>query len=184
MASPVLHRVCHGTSNPEPWQTQDIRIRPAILHNYRRHRVLGRDYPGLVPVEPESLVDDSNSGEAAPPVDGGGSDGNKAGSSSVRGTLVTGLKDADIWRLDMFEGSQYGKRTVKVRVLEDESQAGDASGNGGDDKLRSNLLNAKETSEQEVEAVTYVWTADKGILEAEEWDFQGFLRDKMHLWAG
>lgn len=171
MASPVLHRVCHGTSKPEPWQTQDITIKPAILYNYRRHRVLGRDYPGLVPVD--SSID-SKSNVALD----GGSDENPR--SSVRGTVVTGLGDADIWRLDIFEGDEYEKRDVKIRILEDESQT--SHGNEGD-KLRSSILDAKET-EQEIEAVTYVWTSDRNILEDEEWDFQGFLRDKLHLWAG
>ena len=168
MASPVLHRVCHGTSKPEPWQIQGLTIKPAILHNYRRHRVLGRDYPGLVP------ADSSSAATGEPNPNGGGSD--SLSRSSVRGTLVTGLTDADIWRLDIFEGSEYEKRAVKVRVLENED--GDSSGGN----LTSNILDAKETG-PEVEAVTYVWTADKDVLENEEWDFQSFLRDKMHLWA-
>ncbi|KAK2763049.1 hypothetical protein FQN54_009682 [Arachnomyces sp. PD_36] len=178
MASPVLYRVCHGTSKPGPWQRDRLTIRPAVLHNFRRHRALRRDYPAIVPVD---------EGEGA------GSDKDKGSvtttTSSVRGTLVSGLTDADIWRLDFFEGDEYEQRNVKVRVLE-KKEEGEGGGGQVDgvvvtewDRLRAEILEAKET-EEEVEAVTYVWVADRGILEDEEWDFESFLSDKLTLWAG
>lgn len=164
MAKPVLHRVCHGTSKPELWQIEHLTIRPAVLHNFRRHRVVGRDYPGIVPVD--SSIGNSNLDP-------------KGSRSSVRGTVVSGLTDADIWRLDIFEGDEYEQRAVKVRVLEHEGQGGSGTGSDG---IGSDILDAKET-EEEIDAVTYVWLADRDVLEDEEWDFESFLKDKMHLWA-
>src|SRR5271170_6703658 len=37
--------------------------------------------------------------------------------SSVRGSVVTGLTQGDIYRLDIFEGDQYLRKKVKVKVL-------------------------------------------------------------------
>lgn len=37
---------------------------------------------------------------------------------------------------------------------------------------------------EEVEAETYVWTADKAGLEDGEWDFGVFVREKMGRWVG
>lgn len=90
--------------------------------------------------------------------------------STVRGTLVTGLTDGDIWRLDIFEGDEYNRSKVKVRVIQDE----------GD-------VNVEPTEEQlgeEVEAETYVWIAGRKLLEDNEWDFEEFVREKMGRWVG
>ncbi|SRR6266498_4392155 len=140
MAPEVLHRVCHGTPQPLPWQRSLFTIQPALLHSYARHKVRFCDYPAIVPTP----------------------------NSSVRGTLVTGLTEGDIWRLDIFEGSEYARRKVKVRVLE---KAGDDTGVGNVER-------------EEVEAETYVWTADRNGLEAGEWDFGVFVREKMGRWVG
>lgn len=95
MAREVLHRVCHGTSNPNPRQHLAFTVTPAILHSHCRHRVKQADYPGMIA---------------------------EAG-HSVRGTYVTGLNDLDIVRLDYFEGAEYERRPVKVVLLrEDESE--------------------------------------------------------------
>ena len=90
MAPQVLHCVIFGQVNPEPWQKELISIRPAILHGHRRHRVKGEDYPGILPAYP---------------------------TSAVLGSVVTGLSEADIYRLDKFEGSEYEKRKVNVQLL-------------------------------------------------------------------
>jgi hypothetical protein len=37
---------------------------------------------------------------------------------------------------------------------------------------------------EEIEAETYIWTAGAHRLEAEEWDFAEFIRDKMKRWVG
>lgn len=90
MAPEILHRVIHGQSNPSQVQKDLLSIKPAILHDFRRCRVIGCDYPGIIPAK----------------------------GSSVRGTCVSGLTDGDIWRLNIFEGDQYEQRTVKAKILD------------------------------------------------------------------
>ena len=104
MAPEILHRVCHGSPRPEPWQAALLTIRPAILPSYVRHKVRGCDYPAIVP---SSFPGDC-----------------------VRGTYVTGLTDGDIWRLDTFEGSEYERKEVKVQLLK---QVQDGSKAGGEE---------------------------------------------------
>jgi hypothetical protein len=122
--------------------------------------VKGADYPAILPV----LTSTSSS-------------------SSVRGTLVEGLTDGDIWRLDIFEGSEYQRRQVKVRVLQDHSKKDDA---GNEEEGMGGLSRKEEENVEggEVEAETYIWTAGSHRLEPEEWDFAEFVRDKMKRWVG
>ncbi|USW51364.1 Putative gamma-glutamyl cyclotransferase, protein AIG2 [Septoria linicola] len=143
MSPKVLHRVCHGDMSPSNpiFASHNLKIYPAILHGHRRHRVLGADYPGVVP--------------------------NK--DATVRGTYVTGLTDADIFRLDLFEGSEYTRQKVMVKVLE---EAGDAESGEGN-------IEGKE-----VPAETYIYTASADNLEDREWDFAEFRRDKERYWVG
>ena len=79
----------------------------------------------------------------------------------MRGTYVRGLTHGDQFHLDLFEGSQY----ERIR-------------------LRLNLLDGKGNEREEMEAETYVWAEDIGGLEAEEWDFEEFRREKMGRWVG
>ncbi|KAH7413902.1 AIG2-like family-domain-containing protein [Phaeosphaeria sp. MPI-PUGE-AT-0046c] len=141
MAPPVLHRVIWGSPTPPTAAHASLlRIQPAILHAHQRHKVKHADYPAILPT-PSSP------------------------SSSVRGTLVEGLTDGDIWRLDIFEGGEYARRKVHVRVLEQQE-------------------NGSNAEADEVEAETYIWTAGADRLEADEWDFAEFVRDKMGRWVG
>jgi hypothetical protein len=119
-----------------------LNIRPALLQNYRRHRVLHADYPAVVPCE----------------------------SSTVRGTLVSGLTDGDLWRLDIFEGNEYERKQVIVRELKYE----------GDIKVEPTPDQLGAT----VQAETYVWVSPKSDLEDNEWDFEEFVREKMWAWVG
>ncbi|KAF1996445.1 hypothetical protein P154DRAFT_498551 [Amniculicola lignicola CBS 123094] len=147
MAPPVLHRVIWGNTSPPLTQTSLLKIRPAILHAYQRHKVKDADYPAILPED---------------------------GSSSVRGTLVTGLTDGDIWRLDIFEGFEYKRQKVTVSVLE-----GPEGALGGlEQKEEDNVEGEK------VEAEVYVWVAGKERLEVEEWDFGVFVKEKMKRWVG
>lgn len=142
LAPQVLYRVCYGTKDPNDPLVKHSKIKtfPAILHDHRRHRVRDADYPAIVP---------------------------HAG-STVRGTYATGLTDADIWRLDLFEGDEYSREVVKPRLL---VQVGDADGKGN-------------VEGEEVEAETYVWIAGERRLEDAEWDFSEFQREKMAFWIG
>jgi hypothetical protein len=156
MAAPVLHRVIWGSQTPPtPAHASLLHIRPAILHAHRRHKVKGADYPAILPVS----------------------------SSSVRGTLVEGLTDGDIWRLDIFEGSEYERRRVGVSVLQDRyKESGDEEGEGGMGDLSQK--EEENVEGEEVEAETYIWAAGPHRLESEEWDFAEFVRDKMKRWVG
>jgi hypothetical protein len=90
--------------------------------------------------------------------------------STVRGTLVTGLTDGDLFRLDIFEGREYERRKVSPRELKYE----------GD-------INVEPTADQlgeSVEADTYVWISLKSSLEDNEWDFEQFVKEKMWAWTG
>lgn len=179
MAPQVLHCVIFGQVNPEPWQKELISIRPAILHGHRRHRVKGEDYPGILPAYP---------------------------TSAVLGSVVTGLSEADIYRLDKFEGSEYEKRKVNVQLLGlpitiTTSPSGCARSSYSsklDDRGSSEAISAvlettahedltdhhrTQVTNDEIEVYTYIWTAGDDKLEDAEWDFESFKREKMQWWV-
>lgn len=112
MAPAVLHRVCHG---PLPWNpsnphysTHNFKTYPAILPNHIRKRVVSADYPGVIPSDGES----------------------------VRGVYVTGLTASDISRLDTFEGDEYTRQKVSIRLLQEEGdEKKNSSGEGGNLKV-------------------------------------------------
>jgi hypothetical protein len=137
MARQVLYRVCYGKSNiaDDPiasLRAANLTIQPAVLYDHCRHKVRGADYPGMIPQKGES----------------------------VRGTYVTGLTDADLYRLDLFEGSEYRRDKVKVVLL------GDGKDNVAPDA-------------EKVDTETYLYIAGDERLEKGEWDFDSFVRVKM-----
>lgn len=140
MAPQVLYRVCYGSPTPSAMQKSRLTIRPAVLHSYCRHKVQDCDYPAMIP----------------------------STDSSVRGTFVQGLADADMWRLDIFEGSQYTREKVRVRLLQ---KTGNEEGHGNVER-------------EEVDAETYIWAEDLEYLEEGEWDFGEFRREKLQRWSG
>ncbi|EED17916.1 disease resistance protein Aig2, putative [Talaromyces stipitatus ATCC 10500] len=166
MAPSILHRIIHGSPTPELWQKALLTTRPALLPGYRRYRVHNADYPAILP-----------SSEA---------------DSAVLGVVVTGLTEGDVLRLDTFEGSQYEKRTVKVRVLKSTAASTEnKQAQDGDDKALQKGLDqtahlaegGNETEMDEVEATTYVWTDLESDLDMHaEWDFESFKRDKLQWW--
>lgn len=167
MAPQMLHRVIHGRKEPEAWQKALLRVQPAVLHGYRRHRVRGADYPGIVAASSSSSR------------------------SSVLGTLVTGLTDGDLHRLDLYEGDEYVREQVSVRPLRESlHEAGSspmAGASSSDGQLRDVLdaAQAEFVNEgEEVRAVTYVWIAGQDRLEEAEWDFETFKRDRLAWWVG
>ena len=134
MAPEVFFSVCYGDNNP-PQAIRDMHtFTPAILEDYCRHRVKYADYPGAIPEK-----------------------GHK-----TRGIYATGLTDANMVKLDYFEGSEYERRTVKVKMLRKE----------GDEEVPG----------EEKSAQVYVFIKPQE-LERIEWDFEEFRRDKMKLWT-
>jgi hypothetical protein len=154
MAPGVLHRVIHGTPSPEQWQRDLITVRPALLQSHRRHRVRGAHYPAIIPTPSRPT-------------------------SCVRGTLVTGLTEGDIWRLDLFEGDQYSRQTVSVSVLKSNVGLDDAAPVDDDGEVKRNVL-----EEEGVPAQTYIWQDPVSSLDPEEWDFEEFKRENMRAWMG
>lgn len=136
---------------------------PAVLPGYLRRKVRFRDYPGVTPA-------------AAP--------------ACVRGTYVHGLTDKDMWRLGIFEGSEYDLRRVKVRLLLTVDNIGAAAavpGSRAAEREEFELLEIEENDAEqgeEVEAQTYVYTAGDYRLEEGEWDFAEFKRNKLRRWTG
>ncbi|KAF1969612.1 hypothetical protein BU23DRAFT_234559 [Bimuria novae-zelandiae CBS 107.79] len=160
MAPPVLHRVIWGTPTPPtPAHASLLHIQPAILHAHQRRQVRHADYPAVLPSSP---------------------------SSSVRGTLVTGLTDGDLWRLDIFEGDAYKRRKVRVRpLLQNPSQKHSQEEEGGEGGMGDLSLKEEDNIEgEEVDAETYIWVSPASELEDEEWDFAEFVRSKMKRWVG
>jgi hypothetical protein len=150
MAPSVLYRVIYGNPQPLDYQKQQTSSAPALLEGYERRKVQGCDYPAIT----------------------------ACGGGCVRGLLVKGLRDMDLVHLDTFEGSQYTREVVKVRVLRE----GEKEEKGGENAEAK----ADEVgSESElVEAQTYVWSEGTEWLEEEEWDFEEFRREKLLRWAG
>ncbi|KAF2841526.1 hypothetical protein M501DRAFT_1000774 [Patellaria atrata CBS 101060] len=155
MSPSILFRVIHGTPNPPTYLTNPYTSTPALLPHHRRHRVRHADYPGVLP--------------------------SSTPTASVRGTLVRGLTFEDIRRLDIFEGSEYERRRVKVRVLTPTPKATDEKKAGAEGAEGSRV---EETEGEEVECETYIWIADAEDLELQEWDFAEFVREKMRFWVG
>ncbi|PKS10847.1 hypothetical protein jhhlp_002604 [Lomentospora prolificans] len=127
MAPEVLFSVIYGQKKPGKVFEDLHTINPAILNGHVRRRVSFADYPGVVPQEGES----------------------------VRGMYVTGLTDANIGRLDVFEGVEYVRRKVQVRLIETDE--------------------VKETE-------TYIYL-HPDHLEKGEWDFEHFKKEKLALWS-
>lgn len=157
MAPQILHRVLQ---HPQPPNS----IKPAVLHNFQRCRVKDADYPGIIP--------------------------SGSGNDSVLGAVVSGLSDADIHRLDVFEGVEYEKQVVHVRVLREsaglggrrEESVGKSVGGHVHDVLDAAAEEVADEGGGEVEALVYVYVAGEEDLEAEEWDFESFKRDKLANW--
>ncbi|KAF2021248.1 hypothetical protein BU24DRAFT_416906 [Aaosphaeria arxii CBS 175.79] len=151
MAPPILHRVIWGSArNVSDVQKAQLHVRPAILHGFQRRKVRYADYPAIIPADK---------------------------STTVRGTLVSGLTDGDIWRLDIFEGTDYKREKVKVRVL---AQGGKGNEGMGDLSQREE----DNVEGDEIEAEVYVWISGEEPLESQEWDFAEFVKEKMSRWAG
>ena len=137
MSPQVLYRVLFNFTKPTKAKQNQLTIVPAILHSYCRHKVYMCDYPGIISQEGKSVL----------------------------GVYVTGLDDQNIWRLDIFEGSQYRREKVKVKLLQE---------------VHGTKIGRVEG--QEVDAQTYVFL-DKNDLMDEEWSYDEFVKEKIHRWV-
>ncbi|KAL6691543.1 AIG2-like family domain-containing protein [Trichoderma pleuroticola] len=134
MAPEVFFSVCYGDKQP-PQAIQDLHtFTPAILDGYCRHRVQYADYPAIVAEE----------------------------GHCVRGMYATGLTEANLQKLDIFEGSEYKRINTKVKLLKLEGE--------------------KEVEGEVKEASVYVFL-NANDLEKREWDFEEFRQQKMQMWT-
>ena len=138
MVPDVFYTVCYGTKDVPEAVVWLHNFQPAILHGYCRRRVRYADYPGIIE--------------------------DKA--HTVFGTFATGLTEENMRKLDYFEGSQYERRTVNVKIL---AEVGDVKGEGN-------------VEGEERVAEVYVFT-DEEDLEDKEWDLEEFRRDKLSSWT-
>lgn len=156
MIPQILYRVLFGTTQPNGSFTEDIVMTPARLPGYKRHRVRNCDYPAIIPVPngPE-MTPDSRARMLALAEEP--SNSGRQESSEVHGVLVTGLTDANIWRLDKFEGDQYSRMSVLVHQTQADTSA---------------------------QTETYVWTGPRCDLDQVPWDFEHFKRERVTIWTG
>jgi len=152
MAPEVFFTVLYGSSRPDAAIRQLHTFQPAVLHGYCRHRVRRADYPAIV-----------------------SEDGH-----SVRGVYATGLTDANVQRLDYFEGDGYRKEVVRVRLLEREGDS-EKPVEGDSEKLVEGD-GEKLVEGEEVEAMVYVFK-HPNMLELGEWDFEHFRKERLQRWA-
>ncbi|KAK4196208.1 AIG2-like family-domain-containing protein [Triangularia verruculosa] len=140
MVPDVFYTVCYNYSDVAPEIKALHKFTPAILHGYCRRRVRGADYPGITPDKEHKVF----------------------------GMYATGLTRANMVKLDYFEGGQYVRRTVEVKLLD---KVGDLKGEGNVEG---------ETKEAEV----YVFNPflEDG-LEDKEWDLEEFRREKLQRWT-
>lgn len=136
MAPEVFFSVCYGNKHPAQAIRDLHTFTPAILDDYCRHRVQSADYPAIV----------------------------SAKGHKVRGVYVTGLTDANVVKLDDFEGDEYERIQVKVNLIK--------SGNDEKDEV---VGECKETA-------VYVFLKPED-LEKREWDFEEFRQQKMGMWT-
>jgi hypothetical protein len=139
MAPEVFFTVCYNMARPPASLANEHSFKAAMLDDYSRRRVSGEDYPGIMPEQ----------------------------AHCVRGTLATGLTETNLYRLDYFEGSEYERITVKVKIL------------------KSEILSEGKTEnevEQEVDAFVYIFK-NPARLEEREWDYDEFRRDKLRKWS-
>ncbi|KAK3196068.1 hypothetical protein K4F52_000936 [Lecanicillium sp. MT-2017a] len=134
MVPEVFYSVCYGTKSPPEAVKSLHTFTPAVLNDHCRRRVKLADYPGVIA---------------------------EAG-HNVRGIYATGLTDANMVKLDHFEGSEYERVTVSVNPLKS--------------------LDGDETHGPSQKTGVYIFL-HPDELEQKEWDVDEFRRDKMELWT-
>lgn len=138
MVPEVFYTVCYNSKTVPDVIASQHKFTPTILHGYSRRRVKWADYPGIT----------------------------ADAEHSVFGMFAEGLTKANLAKLDYFEGAEYERRTVKVKLLE---KVGDVKGEGN-----------VEGEEREAQVYVFIPTQH---LEEKEWDLEEFKRDKLKLWT-
>ncbi|THV07394.1 hypothetical protein K435DRAFT_710241 [Dendrothele bispora CBS 962.96] len=147
-----------------------LRLTPAVLLNYTRHKVKNQVYPGIVPYKRgrELFIRELEQEER-----------------SVRGMLVTGLTEEDIECLDQFEGDEYERITVDLYPFGDLLEVSHYSIDDDKTYLPSKPppLPSHADLPTSMQADTYVMV-DIKRLEPELWSFEDFVRNNAWKWHG
>ncbi|KAF9357331.1 hypothetical protein BGX34_009434 [Mortierella sp. NVP85] len=118
----------------------------ASIEGYVRHPYRNQPYPGMIASHDKTLV--------------------------VEGNLVFGHTLMDRFRLDQFEGDEYTREVLPVKVHDVVPGAFNVQG-------QSNPLAAGDI----IHAYVYVFTGPHGCLDqTREWDFEAFQRDHVKQW--
>ncbi|KAK9462689.1 uncharacterized protein V1516DRAFT_694750 [Lipomyces oligophaga] len=126
MAPQVLSRVLYGaTSLPS---TSTLKLTPATLAGYTRSSLSDESYPAIIASSEDS---------------------------EVTGILVQNITWAQLVTLDKFEGDEYERKTVVVKL---------------------------DGSNEVVEAQCYVWVDDIARLTGVDWDFSDFMKKRFSNW--
>jgi gamma-glutamylcyclotransferase (GGCT)/AIG2-like uncharacterized protein YtfP len=157
MSPAIIRRVCYGPELPNSTTRtlpMHLKFHPAVLAGFQRHRVRIADYPAIIRRE----------------------------SSTVRGMLVSGLTEGDMGRLDIFEGEEYARIKVRVRLVRTKGDLDDEGVKAGGG-LTGSIADEADL-EDEVPTETYIWIGDGDSLAEEEWDFDEFVRERLWRWVG
>jgi hypothetical protein len=138
MAPEVFYTVCYPPDLSRDLLNKLHTFTPALLHDHCRHRIISAEYPGVIKEE----------------------------GASVLGVYATGLTDANMEKLDHFEGDEYERVKVKVKLL--------TFVKDGD---RREQLEGDEKSTN-----VYLFRFPDQ-LERGEWDFEHFRKEKMSRWT-
>ncbi|KAF8460678.1 hypothetical protein BDZ91DRAFT_417570 [Kalaharituber pfeilii] len=95
--------------------------------------------------------------------------------SQVAGTMVTGLTKRDMRNLERFEGFEYTLTPINVQVLT--SRTPGPPGLNGEPSWENEVW-------EEMEAMTYMYTAGERHLEDREWRFIDYMENHMLGWSG
>ncbi|KIM33646.1 hypothetical protein M408DRAFT_326310 [Serendipita vermifera MAFF 305830] len=152
----VLKRVIRNTG-------AHLKISPAILEGYVRHKVLWADFPAII-----SSTQSHETFQTEPTEEG----------DRVRGSYVSGLTAMDIFFLDRFESGLYAREMVDVCLLAEPVDLDDVDLGALIQVSPENITKMRTTY-----ALTYVWSKPLSQLKAEPWSFAEFVHTKLDNWA-
>jgi len=145
-----------------------LRIYSAILLDYTRHQIKHADYPAVIPYShSKSMFDRELSPEE----------------KSVRGSLVTGLSEAEVLLLDVFEGDEYVRNLVPVYPLSQPTTLSPYM-HQSTLPLAAPHRHSVSTLPPPILAHTYIWCKSPTRLIPSLWSFDDFVKNNAWKWAG
>ncbi|KAF9403427.1 hypothetical protein BGZ94_004607 [Podila epigama] len=134
--------ILNSVTRPGP--SDNVHRVHAVIEGFVRHPYYNAPYPGMIPSKDDS-------------------------SKVVEGMLVYGHSPIQVARLDQFEGDEYTRELLPVKILED---VPDLFAHGPSLKAGS-----------VVEANVYVFTGPvEDLDQTREWDFEAFKNEHMEIW--